>query len=163
MEDKSNNPTENPTVTWEAQEYIDLDKGPLWFVIFAVIVLAFIAVDVFLLRSWTFSALVIVMAVSTMVYARRPARTLTYGLSPKQGLYIGEKLYHFDEFRGFGLIDDDGHNSILLLPRKRFSPGVSVYFPEEAGEKIVDILGKRLPMEDVKLDVIDVVIRKLRL
>jgi hypothetical protein len=103
------------------------------------------------------------MAVAVVIYVRRPPRTLTYALSGKQGLYVGEKLYHFDEFKAFGLIKDGEHNSIMLIPRKRFAPGVSVYFPEEAGEQIVDVLGQRLPMEDLKLDVIDVVVRKLRL
>ena len=150
-------------VTWSAQEYVHPDKGPWWFIAFAVIVLSLIAVDVFFLRSWTFSALVIVMAVAVVIYIRRPPRTLTYALSTKQGLYVGERLYHFDEFRSFGLIDDDGEHSIMLMPRKRFSPGVSVFFPEESGEEIVDILGHHLPMEDLKLDGLDLIVRKLRL
>lgn len=150
-------------VTWTAQEYIHLDKSPIWFVIFVIIVLAFISADVFFIQSWTFSALVIVMAVAVVVYTRRPPRTLTYGLSMKQGLYIGEKLHHFEEFKAFGLIQDGDHHSIMLIPRKRFSPGVSVYFPQEVGERIVDILGQRLPMENLKLDVIDILVRKLRL
>jgi len=150
-------------VTWTAQEYIHLDKSPLWFIIFVVVVLGFIAVDVFLLHSWTFSLLVVVMAVAVIIYTRRPPRTLTYGLSGKQGLYVGEHLYHFDDFKSFGIIEDDGHHSILLIPRKRFAPGVSVYFPEASGEQIVDILGQRLPMENLKLDIIDVLVRKLRL
>jgi hypothetical protein len=61
------------------------------------------------------------------------------------------------------VIQDGDHHSIMLIPTKRFSPGVSVYFPEEVGEQIVDILGQRLPMENLKLDVIDIVVRKLRL
>jgi hypothetical protein len=150
-------------ITWQAQEYVHLDKGGLWYVLFALVVLGFIAIDFFLLRSWTFTALVIVMAVAVIVYIRRPPRTLTYALSPQQGLYVGEKLYHFDDFKTFGLIRDAEHYSIMMIPRKRFAPGVSVYFPEEAGETIVDILGQRLPMEDLKLDLIDVVVRKLRL
>ena len=76
---------------------------------------------------------------------------------------MGERLYHFDEFKAFGLIQDGDHHSIMLIPRKRFAPGVSVYFPEDAGERIVDILGQRLPMETLKLDVVDVIVRKLRL
>ena len=150
-------------VTWTAQEYIHIDKSPIWFVSFVVVVLGFIAIDIFLLKSYTFSALVIVMAVAVVIYTRRPPRTLTYGLSVRQGLYVGEKLYHFDEFKAFGLIPDGEHNSIMLIPTKRFAPGVSVYFPTEAGERIVDILGQRLPMEELKLDIIDVVVRKLRL
>jgi len=61
------------------------------------------------------------------------------------------------------LIQDADSNSIMLIPRKRFAPGVSVYFPADAGERIVDILGQRLPMENLKLDVVDVIVRKLRL
>lgn len=154
---------DNPPITWSAEEYVHLDRSPLWFVLFALIVLGLVAVDVFLLQSWTFSALVIVMAIALVIYIRRPPRTLTYALSPKQGLYVGERLYVYDEFKAFGLIKDGIHHSIMLIPRKRFAPGVSVYFPEEAGERIVDILGQRLPMETLKLDVVDVIVRKLRL
>lgn len=154
---------DNPPITWEAQEYIHESRTPIWYILFGIVVLGFIAVDIFVLRSYTFSVLVVVMAIALVVYIRRPARTLTYALSPKQGLYVGERLYVFDEFRSFGLIQDDGQNSIMLIPRKRFAPGVSVYFPQEAGERIVDILGQRLPMETLKLDVVDVIVRKLRL
>jgi len=154
--------SDNP-VTWTAQEYVHIDKSPLWFILFVIVVLGLISVDVFVLKSWTFSALVVVMAVAIIIYTRRPPRALTYALSAKQGLYVGERLYHFEEFKSFGLIRDGEHNSIMLIPTKRFAPGVSVYFPDDAGEKIVDILGQRLPMEELKLDVIDIVVRKLRL
>jgi hypothetical protein len=49
------------------------------------------------------------------------------------------------------------------MPRKRFSPAVTVYFPKEKGEEIVDVFGARLPMEEVKLDLIDKIVRKLRI
>ncbi len=150
-------------VTWTAEEYVHLDKGPSWFIIFFALVLGVVALDVLLLHTWTISVLAVVIAVALMVYIRRPPRTLTYGLSGKQGLYVGEKQYHFEEFKAFGLIKDGEHQSIMLIPTKRFAAGVSVYFPQEAGEQIVDILGQRLPMENLKLDVIDVVVRKLRL
>jgi len=150
-------------VTWTAQEYVHLDKNPMWYILFVLIALALIAADIFFLKSYTFSALVIVMAIALVVYIRRPPRAITYALSAQQGLYVGERLYRFEEFKSFGLIQDGEHNSIMLIPTKRFSPGVSVYFPESAGEQIVDILGQRLPMEELKLDVIDLVVRKLRL
>lgn len=155
--------SQNDPITWTAQEYVHLERNGLWYVLFVVVALALIATDVFFLKSWTFSVLVIVMSIAIIVYIRRPARSLTYALSGDQGLYISEKLYHLSEFKSFGLIRDGEHNSIMLIPRKRFSPGVSVFFPEEAGERIIDILGQRLPMEDLKLDVIDIVVRKLRL
>ncbi len=150
-------------VTWQAQEYVHPEKNGWWYVIFGLVVIALIAFDIFLMHVWTFSVLVVVMAVALIVYIRRPPRDITYALSPKHGLYIGEKLYHFEDFKAFGLIRDGEHYSIMLIPRKRFSPGVSVFFPDDAGEAIVDILGQRLPMQELKLDVLDLVVRKLRL
>ncbi|HMM62020.1 MAG TPA: hypothetical protein PKC86_00495 [Candidatus Saccharibacteria bacterium] len=156
-------PVDDEPVHWQASEYINQEKNGLWFTIFGVIVIGLIAADVFLLRSYTFSILVAVMAIAVVIYSRRPPRQINYTLSGSQGLYVGEKLYHFNEFKAFGLIKDGENHSIMLLPVKRFAPGVSVYFPEEVGEEVVDILGARLPMEKLKLDVIDIVVRKLRL
>lgn len=152
-------------VQWVAKEYLHIDKGTGWYVLFGIVVAGFIALDVFLVRSWlyTFSILIIIMAISLVVYVRRPPRDVQYSLSGRQGLYVGEKLYHLTDFKAFGLIKDGDQNSILLIPVKRFAPGVSVYFPEEVGERIVDILGQRLPMEELKLDAVDILVRKLRL
>ena len=150
-------------VSWTASEYVHPEKNGLWYVIFVVVVLGLIASDIFLLKSYTFSLLVVVMAVALVVYIRRAPREIQYTLSAKQGLYIGEKLYNLTNFKAFGLIRDGEHHSIMLIPIKRFATGVSVYFPEEAGERIVDILGNVLPMENLKLDMIDLVVRKLRL
>jgi len=155
-------PDDEP-VHWSASEYIHEEKNGLWFMLFGIVALAFIAVDILLLKSYTFSVLVIVMAIAVVIYSHRPPRVIEYTLSGDQGLYVGETLYHFSEFKAFGMIRDKEHFSIMLIPTKRFSPGVSVYFPEEAGEQIVDILGARLPMKSMKLDMVDVIVRKLRL
>jgi len=155
--------TDDNPVHWSAIEYINEEKNALWFVIFGIVTVGFIAIDLLFLHAYTFSVLVIVMAITVVVFSRRPPRTIDYTLSGNQGLYIGEKLYHFTEFKSFGLIKDRNQHSIMLIPTKRFSPGVSVYFPEEAGEEIVDILGARLPMENLKLDIIDIIVQKLRL
>jgi hypothetical protein len=150
-------------VNWTAHEYIDAERSSLWYVGFIIVVLAFIALDIFVLKSYTFSAAVVVMAVTLLIYSRRPPREMQYTLSADQGLFIGEHLYHFDEFKAFGIIKDGEHHSIMLIPNKRFAMGVSVYFPEAEGEKIVDILGKRLPIKQLKLDFVDSLVRRLRL
>lgn len=153
---------DSPPLRWQAQEYIHLEKGIWWYVIFGVVALGLIAADIFFLRSWTFSVLVIVMSVAVIMFLRRPPRTIQYAVSPRQGLYIGEQLHHWEEFRAFGIVEDSGHYSLMLVPVKRFSPGISVYFPEEIGEQLVDVMAARLPMEELKLDFVDALIRKLR-
>lgn len=149
-------------VRWQATEHIHREKDPLWYVIFAFVVLGLIAVAIFLVNSWTFAVLIPVMAATLVVYSMRPPSLINYTLSRK-GLHVNDHLYNFVDFREFGLVHDDEAYSIMLMPRKRFQPGVTVYFPEEAGEAIVDMLAARLPMRELKLDLIDRLIRKLRI
>jgi hypothetical protein len=154
---------EEESIHWVASESISQEKSSVWFIVFAVIVIGLIAFDVFFLKSYTFSVLVVVMSLALVILNRRPPSQVDYVLSPDHGVYVGEVLHSFDEFKSFGVINDNGNNLIKLMPLKRFSIGLSVYFPTEMGEVIVDILGARLPMEDLKLDVVDTVTRKLHL
>jgi len=154
---------DNPPLQWTAHEYIYRQKNGLWFVLFLITTLVFIAFDAFFLKSYTFSVLVVVMAIAVVVYSHRPPRIVNYTLSNAQGLYVGEKLHRFDEFKAFSVLFEEGYTSIILIPVKRFLPSVSVYFPQELGERIVDVFGARLPMEKAKLDFIDILIQKIRL
>jgi hypothetical protein len=149
-------------VHWQANEYIHHDKGPIWFILFGIVAIAFMGAAIFLMQSITFAVLVPVMAVALLVYGHRPPRILDYTLG-RQGLHINDTLYPFADFKGFGIIHDGEEYSVMLIPTKRFRMGVSVYFPEESGEKIVDLLAARLPMQELHLDIVDKIIHKLRI
>lgn len=149
-------------VRWQAVEHIYREKDPLWYLVFALIVLGFIILAIFVVKSVTFAILIPVMAAALVVYAMRPPAVISYTLSRK-GLHANDRLYEFADFREFGLVHDAEEHAIMLMPRKRFQPGVTVYFPEEAGEAIIDMLAARLPMRDLKLDPIDRLIRMLRI
>ncbi len=150
------------TVTWVAQEYIHQEKGALWFILFAIIVIGLGAVSIFLMNSWSFAVLLGVIALVVIVYTRRPPRQLTYALTD-DGLMIDNTLHKFSAFKSFGVIRDGEEFSVMLIPVQRFQPGITVYFPEESGEAIVDVLGSRLPMRDLHLDAVDRIVRLLRL
>jgi hypothetical protein len=149
-------------IHWQAHEYVHHEKSPIWFIIFGAVVFALMAIAIFVIKDISFAILIPVMAAALLVYAYRPPRILDYTLS-KHGLHVNDRLYSFNEFKGFRVIHDGEEYSIMLVPTKRFKLGVSVYFPEQAGEAIVDMLGARLPMEDFHLDLIDKIVRKLRL
>lgn len=149
-------------VRWQAHEYIHREKDMRWYIAFGVIVVALMAIAIFVMNAWTFAVLVLVMAVTLIMYTRRPPRVLDYILS-RQGLHINDRLYPFVEFKSFIVIHGDDEYSIMLVPVKRFQPGVSVYFPEESGEAIVDMLAARMPMQESQLDLMDRIIRRLRI
>ena len=152
---------ENTKVEWEAEEYIARDKGAGWCIGLIIVALVLVGVSVWL-QWWTFIALVVVSAVALIVYAVRPPRKLKYSLS-KKGLTEGNRTYDYDNFRAFGVVRDGANFAIVLIPRKKLSPSVKVYFPENKGEEIVDMFGMRLPMEEVKQDLLDKLVEFLRI
>ncbi len=148
-------------VNWEAREHIEYKKNAGWYFGLVIIVIG-LCVAAFFLQEWVFMALVVVAAIALLTYTSRKPRMLHYSLSDK-GLSEGNNLYTFDQFRSFGVMNESNHYSIVLVPKKRFSPRVRVYFPESEGEQIVDMFGARLPMEPVKDDLLDKLVRFLRI
>ncbi len=154
-------PTDNP-VQWQGPEYIVQPKTSTWYLLFGIVVLVLIAVAALLIQSWSFAILVPVMAAALIMYINRPPRMIQYVLSGK-GLYINEVLHPLTEFRSFGVREEHGVQALVFVPVKRFKPGLTVYFPPEMGEAVVDILGARMPMEEMQPDFFDKLIRRLRL
>lgn len=148
-------------ISWEAEEYIVREKNAWWYVGLIAVGLLLSGISIWL-QAWTFLIVVVLSVVALMLYAMRPPRILRYTLSDK-GLSEGDKLYDYNEFKAFGILREGNHFAIILTPRKRFSPRVTVYFPEAQGEEIVDAFGARLPMEEVKLDLLDKLIKFLRI
>ncbi len=151
----------NEILNWEAEEYIARDKNTGWYVGLVFIGLLLSGVAVWL-EQWTFLALIVVSVLALIVYVSRPPRILHYSLSSK-GLSEGNRLYDFGQFKAFGVMQEDKRFSIVLIPKKRFSARVTIFFPEAQGEKIVDVFGNRLPMEQIKPDFLDKMVRFLRI
>jgi hypothetical protein len=149
-------------VSWDASEYIHHDRDGMWFIGFSIVTLLLVALSIFLLSNYFFTALIVTMAIALFIYARRPPRVEHYTLN-SEGLGIGQKFYSFNQFRAFGVVEDGALYSVRLLPTARFGQALTIYFAENDGERIVDILGAYLPMENLRLDLLDVLLRRLRL
>ncbi len=148
-------------VSWEAEEYIEYDRNIWWYICLFAVGIGLCILS-FFLGWWSFIALVVVCVIAILVTSIRPPRKLQYTLD-KNGLTEGGKLHKYDEFRAFGILKEGSHFSAVLIPKKRFALQVKVYFPSGSGEAIVDALGARLPMEEVKLDLLDKIVNFLRI
>lgn len=148
-------------VSWEAEEYITHNHNFWWYIGLFVIAAALSALAVFF-KGWTFLALIILSVIALLIYISRPPRKIHYTLNNK-GLTEEKTLHKYDEYRAFGILKEDSHFSAVLIPKKRFSLQVKIYFPEGHGEAIVDQLGNHLPMEEVKLDFLDKIVNFLRI
>jgi hypothetical protein len=146
-------------VQWDASEYIHHQKGFGWYLVLGFIVLVLTGLSIWA-QNWTFAVLTIVMGIATAVYAGRSPGQVHYALTA-QGLQIDQKHYNYSDFRAFGILPDGGLFSIVLIPTKRFMPAITIYFAEQDGERIVDVLGASLPMEKLDHDPIDKLMRRL--
>ena len=153
-------PVTNQSVSWEASEYVHHSKGASWIAGLVGVSLVLIAIAIWT-GAWTFVALIVVMSVAMGVVAFRSPRVLRYNLND-QGLQVDEHFYDFTDFRAFGVLGEGAFYTIMLLPTKRFMPAVHIYFAEQDGEKIVDILGAHLPMEHLEQDPVEKLMRRLR-
>ncbi|MBQ2623236.1 hypothetical protein IJG12_02850 [Candidatus Saccharibacteria bacterium] len=148
-------------ISWQAEEYITREHNVGWYFGLFGIGLALSALA-FFLKSWTFLALIVVSIIAILISISRPPRKIQYTLE-EDGLKEGEKLHKFEDFKAFGILKEDSHFSAVLIPKKRFGLSVKIYFPGDSGEAIVDALGARLPMEEVKLDFLDKIVNFLRI
>ena len=148
-------------ISWEAEEYIVKNHNTWWYVGLFIVGAALSVLAVFL-QWWTFLILIILSVVTILISTLKPPRKIKYTLD-KTGLTEGNTLHKYEDFKAFGILKEGSHFSAILIPKKRFSPSVKVYFPEGSGEAIVDNLGARLPMEEVKLDFLDKIVNFLRI
>ncbi len=149
------------SVSWSAEEYIVRDRNVWWYIGLFVVGIALCVLS-FFLKWWTFLVLIVLSVIAIFISTFRPPRTIKYSLDNK-GLTEGGKLHKYEDFRAFGILKEGEHFSAVLIPKKRFGISVKVYFPGENGEAIVDALGNRLPMEEVKLDLLDKLVNFLRI
>jgi len=148
-------------ITWEAEEYLVREHNLGWYFGLLIITTGLVALAVWL-RWWTFLILIVLSVVAILVTSLRPPRKINYTLN-QDGLTEGKLIHRYEDYRAFGIMKEGSHYSAVLIPKKRFSINVKVYFPTGSGEAIVDALGARLPMEEVKLDFLDKIVNFLRI
>jgi hypothetical protein len=149
------------SISWIAEEYIVKKHNALWYIGLIVVVAGLSALAIFF-QGWTFLALIVLSAISLVIYTLRPARQIHYTLD-SEGLTEEKNLKPFENFRAFGILKEDEHYCVVLIPKKRLGLQSKVYFPTENGEAIVDAFGMRLPMEEVKPDFLDKIVNFLRI
>lgn len=149
-------------IAWTAPEGVKVHRELWWYITFGVVLIGLMALAILVFKSPTFAILLPIMTVALFLLSEKTPQNINYAISPK-GIYVGDKLYDFSEFRAFGITRENNQHSAILLPVKRFSPGLTLYFSEKEGEKIVDMLGARLPMQEIKPDALEKLIRMIKL
>lgn len=150
------------TVTWSSAEYIEHDRTPLWYGVFAGVLLAITLFMFFVTNELLAAIAILIVGGSVFFFASRPPLTRTYTLTP-QTISIDSRSYELADFTSFAVVQEGVRDSIWLKPNKRFAPMLMIYFEPEDEQKIVEALSSLLPLEERQLDNLDKITRRLKL
>ncbi len=148
-------------VSWSASEFIHNHKGFGWY---ALLILATLVLGVVVYFATKDLMSVIVIAVASVAFgylAMHKPRELPYRVDGT-GIYIGEKFYNFSAFKSFSVLQEGPVGCINLLPLKRLMPEISVYYPLDEEDKIIEILLESLPNEQRKEQGVDRLMKRIR-
>lgn len=147
--------------TWTASEYIAHQKSAGWYMALGLGAVGLALLVWFITDDVTSGVVIMIVAIIFGAMAARSPRVLNYHLD-HGGLHIGEKFYPYADFKSFSVLEEGPIDSILLLPMKRFMPGLTVYYPPEQEDAIFAVLGNYLPHEVREPDALDRLMRKVR-
>lgn len=150
-----------PVVSWSASEYIEHDKQATWFIALGMFAIVCCAIIYLLTQDTVTTGAVGIAIVLFGITASRKPKVLEYKLD-NTGIHIGGKLYMYDRFKSFSVIHEGALNSIHLSPLGRIAPPLSLYYPPDQEEQIVNMLANYLPHEERSHDPVDRLMRRIR-
>ncbi|HUD08339.1 MAG TPA: hypothetical protein VMQ52_04625 [Candidatus Saccharimonadales bacterium] len=147
-------------VTWSHSEFIAHHKSFRWYALLGLIAIIVAAVDYIYARDVTSVIVIVVAAVILGIVANRLPRTMEYQLDDA-GLRIGEKVYGYNDFRSFSMVEEESVPSLVFRPLRRFMPLVIVYYSSKDEQAIMDVLSRHLPLDNHRPDAIDSLMRRI--
>jgi hypothetical protein len=149
------------SVNWTASEFVSNHKDARWYAGY-ILVFSIILVLIFVFTKDIISVAVIAIAAFLfLVMANKKPRQMSYEVNYK-GIIIGNKFHNYEKFKSFSLSNEEAVGCINFLPLHRFMPEISIYFPPEEGDKIIDILTQHIANDQSQEKKIDSMFKKFR-
>lgn len=161
MTGQKSNTSDKDTIRWEASEYVDHEKANGWYGVLALGAVVIMALVYVLTKDIYATVMVAIAVILFGVVAARKPRTLMY-LVDQTGIKIADKLYVYENFKTFSIIQDGAIHSIQLLPLKRFMPPLVLYYPPDQEKDVVETLGRYIPYQDKGQDTFDRLMARIR-
>jgi len=153
--------TDHEAVSWTASEYIQHSKDASWYTVALAAIILIAGAGYLVSRDLFTPIAVVVLGALLLIVGSRKPRTFSY-MVDAHGIVIENKEYDFNDFQSFSIIQEGPIESVMLLPQKRWSPTISLYFAPDDGQKIFDTLSSFLPFEQREKDTIDKFLHKIR-
>jgi hypothetical protein len=160
MQAQAQTPAEEPEISWVAPEFVQHDKGAMWY--FSLLAVTVIACGVFyvLSRDLISAVMILVVVVIVCIYSMRKPKNIQYGLNDR-GMTIGVKNSFYGNFRSFTASHEGNFINITFIPLQRFSLPIGLCVDQQDGDKVVNFLADRLPLEKHNPDLVERLMLKI--
>ena len=148
-------------VSWTASEFIANHKSAGWYILLFAAIFVVAGLTFLFTNDWISSATIIFVGSLFAILAGKKPRQISYSLN-NSGITIGEKFYPYDMFKSFTILHEGTIGCINLLPLKRFMPEISIYYPSDEENKIIDVLTVSLPNNQKAEQGFDKLMKKIR-
>lgn len=136
-------------IEWEALEHHHEPKNSDWFWVLGIFTISG-AVTAILLDNILLGILVLIAGAVMAILATRPAKTVTYAITPR-GVRIDNSFYPYTALENYFIEEHPivGHQ-LLIRSQKMFMPLLILPLPEDDVDDIESIIAERLPEEHLE-------------
>ena len=142
------------TITWTGSEFLDKHKNATWYLSLAVIIAVICAVIYLIGRDIFPVIFIVIISILFAIVASRKPRQIQYSVSDS-GLSIGRRTYSFADFKSFSLQQDGAIGYVNLMPLKRLALEVSLYYPPEEENRVIEAISSHIPHDQVEEPLVD--------
>jgi len=147
-------------LTWTASEFIDHEKGAIWYGLLTLAGLAIAGVVYMVIKDVVSTVVILFATLAFGVFAARKPQVRQYALTDR-GLRIGPKVYSFQDYKNFSIVPEGAVVGIVFMPLKRFMPPLTVYVMPDMASQVTNFLGGILPFEQRQSDFVDGLLRRI--
>jgi hypothetical protein len=148
-------------INWLGPEFVAYDKSSVWYIVSLTIAIVLFGLSYLLLKQIITSITLLVAVLSFGFYGLRKPKNIEYSIG-ETGITIGNKAFSYQDFRLFTVTTEANYLTINLIPIKRFAASAGLFYNGNEPDKIIDFLADRLPMEQHKSDLIDLLMQRIK-
>ncbi len=152
---------QSETIEWTASEFIDHSKSFRWYLALAGITIALAALIFLITKDKISTIVVLVVGILLGIYGARKPKEINYKLNG-DGLMVSDKTYPLANYSSFSVIEEGAFRTLAFMPVRRFGLMITVHYDPSDEDKIMNLLGKYLPMDERKKDLLDNLLWKIR-
>lgn len=137
------------SVTWEAPEHHHIEKTHDWYWALGILTIASTVTALFL-GNILFGMLILIGGGILSIAAAREPQIITFAVTAR-GIRVGNELFPYSSLEAFNIDEENLLGPQLIVKSKKmFMPMIVIPLPEDVIDEVDDIVGERLPEEELE-------------